>query len=120
MLVLVKIVLLVEMVLVEKEVNFKVMQRLTSFRLTNAHCYDPNEESRIRRVVSAVGEARFNTQISRLTDTLCDKIQARIRHKRRAGGSGGSNGSAGARANAGSTSASRRRHQRPCTTEGTE
>ena len=56
---------------------------MTSFRLTDAHCYDPNEESRIRRVVSAVGEARFNKQISRLTDTLCDKIQQRISRQRR-------------------------------------
>jgi hypothetical protein len=75
----------VEMVLVEKEINFKVMQRLTSFRLANAHCYDPNEESRIRRVVGAVGEARFNKRITRLTDTLCDKIQALIHGRRRNG-----------------------------------
>ena len=54
------------------------MQRLTAFDLNDAHCYDPNEEARIRSVVGAVGETRFAKQISTLTQKLCDKIQERL------------------------------------------
>ena len=31
------------------------MEILTTFNVNNAHCYDPNEEAKLRRVISAVG-----------------------------------------------------------------
>ena len=43
-----------------------VIASLVSFRLEDAHCYDPNEEARIRDVMAAVGEERFVNRIRSL------------------------------------------------------
>ena len=33
----------------------------------NARCYDPNEEAKLRHVIGAVGEQRFNDSIIKLS-----------------------------------------------------
>lgn len=38
--------------------------KLESFKLSSAHCYDPNEEARLRDVIKAVGEQQFHSRVS--------------------------------------------------------
>ena len=49
----------------------------TRVSLTPNHhpkCYDPNEETRLRKVISAVGEERFNVRIRALAKSCRTKI----------------------------------------------
>ena len=39
---------------------------LTKFDVANAHCYDPNEEAKLRRVITAVGTEQFNQRVRTL------------------------------------------------------
>ena len=50
-----------------------VLKELMSFSISNAHCYDPNEEKRLRRVIGAVGVERFETNIRTLATKLSTK-----------------------------------------------
>jgi len=43
---------------------------LLQFATRKAHCYDPNEEARLRRIIDTVGAQKFETCIQRLT-RLC-------------------------------------------------
>eukprot|EP00622_Pseudochattonella_farcimen_P004961 FR740484.1.p1 GENE.FR740484.1~~FR740484.1.p1 ORF type:complete len:225 (+),score=3.23 FR740484.1:85-675(+) len=43
-----------------------IMEELTKFDVRNAHCYDPNEEAKLRTVIHAVGQAQFNKRIRNL------------------------------------------------------
>jgi len=49
-----------------------VMKKLANFTIANAHCYDPNEENRLRKVISAVGEARFVKQVRELATAMAN------------------------------------------------
>merc|ERR1712048_712371 len=40
-----------------------LVSRLKTFQISDAHCYDPNEESRVRRVIQAIGAERFEQKI---------------------------------------------------------
>lgn len=42
--------------------------RLVSFNVADAHCYDPNEERRLREIIAALGEDGFNARIHALGD----------------------------------------------------
>lgn len=48
----------------------KLKRQLMNFRLANAHCYDPNEETRLRRIIGAVGESEFNNRIHAFAEAL--------------------------------------------------
>ena len=50
-----------------------VMEKLSNFSIANAHCYDPNEENRLRKVISAVGEARFVKQVRDLATAMASQ-----------------------------------------------
>ena len=77
--------------LVTTDSNVNVMEILTTFDVMNAHCYDPNEEAKLRRVIGAVGTDQFNKRIHALAnacvteryrrnrDTASDKAQKFIR-----------------------------------------
>lgn len=39
------------------------ISKLSSFNINNAHCFDPNEESKLRRVINAVGKEEFHEKI---------------------------------------------------------
>ena len=41
----------------------KPLESLLHFKVGDAHCYDPNEELRLRQIIAAVGEQRFNERI---------------------------------------------------------
>ena len=53
-----------------------VMENLSNFSIANAHCYDPNEENRLRKVISAVGEARFVKQVRDLATAMASRSAA--------------------------------------------
>ena len=50
-----------------------ILESMSSFELENAHCYDPNEEIKLRSVMAAVGEEKF---VARMR-SLAGKIRAR-------------------------------------------
>ena len=50
-----------------------ILESMSSFELEGAHCYDPNEEIKLRSVMAAVGEAQF---VARMR-SLAGKIRAR-------------------------------------------
>ena len=45
---------------------------LLRFRVSDAHCYDPNEEGKLRSVIQAVGEGRFETSIRTAAKAVLD------------------------------------------------
>ena len=53
-----------------------VLEALANFCLEDAHCYDPNEEARLRSVMKAVGEDRFVARIRSLGVRLLRQIAA--------------------------------------------
>jgi len=55
----------------KKEVSGK--EKLMNFQVTDSHCYDPNEEHKLRSVIAAVGEARFNQSIQKLANEIATK-----------------------------------------------
>jgi len=48
----------------------EVLKQLSEFRVEDAHCYDPNEEARVRRVVNAVSKQHFESHIRTLARFL--------------------------------------------------
>ena len=47
----------------ENEGVFSLSDQLLCFDVANAHCYDPNEEARLRKVIDALGTSKFNDKI---------------------------------------------------------
>jgi hypothetical protein len=47
-----------------------ILESLANFKLSSARCFDPNEEARLRRVLSAFGERRFEARIRALAPKL--------------------------------------------------
>lgn len=43
-----------------------IAKKLQLFDVQETHCYDPNEEARLREVIEALGEDRFNSRIQML------------------------------------------------------
>jgi len=52
-----------------------ILESMSNFELEGAHCYDPNEEIKLRSVMAAVGEAQFVARMQ----SLAGKIRARER-----------------------------------------
>ena len=50
---------------------------LVTFDVAKAHCYDPNEEARLRSVICASGEFTFNSRIKKLAES-CRSAQERL------------------------------------------
>jgi hypothetical protein len=48
----------------------KAVELLKKFSLDGAHCYDPNEERRLRDVIEAVGRLEFESTVHHLATTL--------------------------------------------------
>jgi hypothetical protein len=46
---------------------------LQRFELSNAHCYDPNEEKKVLAAIDAVGKERFTKRIRELASLCCSK-----------------------------------------------
>ena len=61
--------------LVATDSNVDVMEILTTFDVMNAHCYDPNEEAKLRRVIGEVGEERFNESIIKLSKSIIKDLE---------------------------------------------
>eukprot|EP00947_MAST-08B_sp_MAST-8B-sp1_P004270 g4270.t1 len=40
-----------------------ILDKLANFKLDEAHCYDPNEERKLRMVMKGIGEERFHHQM---------------------------------------------------------
>ena len=43
--------------------SFDVFKTMKSFDVTDAHCFDPNEECKMHNVIEAVGKEHFNEQV---------------------------------------------------------
>lgn len=54
-------------------VGDKVVQRLLHFDVSNARCYDPNDEARLRAVIEAVGHSDFNAKVRSLAAAACQQ-----------------------------------------------
>ena len=56
-------------------------ESLASFDSCNAHCYDPNEEAKLRQVISAAGsdghESEFNVKIRKLAQYVGDSASSK-------------------------------------------
>jgi hypothetical protein len=65
--------------LVATDSNVDVMEILTTFDVMNAHCYDPNEEAKLRRVIRAVGTDQFNKRIHALASACLEETDRRNR-----------------------------------------
>merc|ERR1712185_730587 len=53
-----------------EEFGANVLDRLRKFDVCDAHCYDPNEEGKLLRVIRAGGVDHFNAKIRRLADGI--------------------------------------------------
>jgi hypothetical protein len=53
-----------------------VMQQLLLFEVENSHCYDPNEEAKLREIINTNGEHQFN---SRIRDLASQSMQSRLK-----------------------------------------
>ena len=62
-----------------------ILTNMAKFKLEDAHCYDPNEEIKLRGVMAAVGEEQFVSRIR----SLSGKIRARDAAKTRRSHGGG-------------------------------
>merc|ERR1712232_720383 len=51
-----------------------VAQQLLRFDVQDAHCYDPNEEARLRQVIAALGNEAFNQRIRTLGRAFMEEI----------------------------------------------
>jgi len=49
------------------------VEQLASFNCLASHCYDPNEELRLRRVIDAIGRQRFEAKIRALGQLILDR-----------------------------------------------
>ena len=43
-----------------------VLARLSRFNVSNAKCYDPNEQRKLMRIIEGVGKTQFNRRVQRL------------------------------------------------------
>ena len=59
-----------------------ILESMAHFKLADAHCYDPNEEIKLRGVMAAVGEEKFVGRIR----SLAGKIRARDLKEKAPGG----------------------------------
>ena len=50
--------------------NNNVLKRLESFDIKDSHCYDPNEEMKLRYIIVANGEDEFNRRIRELASNI--------------------------------------------------
>jgi hypothetical protein len=50
------------------------MHELSTFNVENAHCFDPNEEGKLLKVIEAVGLAQFHERIHNLARLCSEKI----------------------------------------------
>jgi len=67
-----------------------ILESMSSFELEGAHCYDPNEEIKLRSVMAAVGGEQFVDRIRSLAEKIraADTVKA-AREEAGGGGRGG-------------------------------
>ena len=56
-----------------QDMHIEMLNQLKQFQLSNASCYDPNEEYKLRKVIEALGTDKFHEQIHSLAETLLRK-----------------------------------------------
>eukprot|EP00605_Chrysophyceae_sp_TOSAG23-4_P000335 GSChrysophyteH1.ASY1.ANO1.382.1 assembled CDS len=55
----------------EEDINRSlVIEKLGNFKLDESHCYDPNEEMKLREVINAVGAERFEKRVRGLASSI--------------------------------------------------
>jgi len=55
--------------------DLNVIDMLESFDIEKSHCFNPNEEAKLRRIISHVGSKRFNSCIHKLAAIFRDQDQ---------------------------------------------
>ena len=70
-----------------------ILESMSTFELEGAHCYDPNEEIKLRSVMAAVGEEQFVARMRSLAEKIraadavkAEKIRARDASRSSPGG----------------------------------
>ena len=53
-----------------------IMEELQSFKVENARCYDPNEQNKLNKVISAVGVDKFHAKIRTLASFYVDSVRS--------------------------------------------
>ena len=53
------------------------IKRMCRFDVSSARCYNPNEETRLRAVIDAVGRGAFNEKVRSLAVAVCTTPSAR-------------------------------------------
>merc|ERR1711920_855508 len=48
----------------------RLMRKLLHFNYKNAHCYDPNEEARLKKTIETIGGENFNSRVRELAERL--------------------------------------------------
>jgi hypothetical protein len=66
----------VEILFLENDISSSIWSQLLAFDVDDSHCFDPNEELKLKRVIETVGKDRFNRNVRQL---------ASIYHARRLG-----------------------------------
>lgn len=56
--------------------EYDISVEIKTFDVTNAHCYDPNEEAKLQEIIDAVGKERFNHRIRSLAYCLVNRSRS--------------------------------------------
>jgi len=59
-----------------------VVECLKCFEMSMARCYNPNEEGKLKSVITAVGEARFNSMIRKIACNVEQQLAGEVAKKR--------------------------------------
>ena len=66
-----------------------ILKSMSSFELEGAHCYDPNEEIKLRSVMAAVGEEQFVARMRSLAQKIRAADAVKAAREEAGGGEGG-------------------------------
>lgn len=61
----------------QNKATVHILGRLEQFTVDDAHCYDPNEEFRLRKVIDAVGKDRFRDNVRKLAKSVAADLKRR-------------------------------------------
>jgi len=61
-------------------VEVDILEELENFDINNAHCFDPNEELKLRKIISMIGIERLKRCVNDLAETKCRRNRGKGRH----------------------------------------
>jgi len=70
-----------EILFIEGNDYLKIINALEKFDINNAHCFDPNEEYKLRRIIQDIdGGDNQNSRFKHSLKTIADEIRKSKRH----------------------------------------